>query len=217
MGENYKQSKNSKYCWRIHTPVFSQTFSVFSTKTFVWNEQEAKIIQEEINNLLEKEAIKAIPHNQAKFVSNFFLVKKKSGGFRPVINLRNLNQFIHTEHFTMEAITNLTTILSKDDWIMIIDISDVYLTNYISKQGIQGLCSFAVSNQTYRFLCMPFGLNDAARAFKKTMKHTVAKVRALGFEVLVYLDNWIFATQTRLLCLKQSQFLVIFFRSYVSE
>ena len=45
-----------------------------------------------------------------------------------MINLRNLRQFIHIEHFTMEAITNLRTMLSKDNWIVTIDTSDAYLT-----------------------------------------------------------------------------------------
>ena len=57
---------------------------------------------------------------------------------------------------------------------------------------------------------MPFGLNDAARTFSKAMKHPAAKVRAIGFKILVYLDDWSFAARTRLQCLKQSQFLVNF-------
>ena len=55
---------------------------------------------------------------------------------------------------------------------------------------------------------MPFGLNDAARAFTKAMKHPVAKIRVLGFKVLVYLDDSILAAQTRPLHKKRSQFLV---------
>ena len=106
----------------------AKPFQSFQPKTFVWNQQEAKIVQEEMDTLLEKEAIEPIPHRQAKFVSNLFLVKKKSGGFRPVINLKSLNQFIHTERFTMKTITNLRTMLSKNDWIMTIDISDAFLT-----------------------------------------------------------------------------------------
>ena len=118
-------------------------FQSFQPKSFIQNQQEAKIIQEEIDTLLEKEAIEAIPHNQAKFVSNFFLVKKKSGRFRPVINLRNLNWFIHTKHFTMETITNLITTLSKDNWIVTRYFRCVF--HYTSGSGVQGLCSFPVS------------------------------------------------------------------------
>ena len=110
MGENYNQSK----------ALFNQKRSFAINKKPQYTGRDRSVS--------EKEAIEPIPHNQAKFVSNFFLVKEKSGGFRPVINLRNLNQFIHTEHFTMETVTNLRTMSSKDGWIVTIDISDAYLT-----------------------------------------------------------------------------------------
>ena len=195
---------------RGYKPQFlAEPFQSFQPKTFVRNQQEAKIIQTEINTLLEKEAIEPIPHNQEKSASNFFLVKKKSGGFRPVINLKNLNQLIHTEYLTMETITNLRTMLSKDGWIVTTDISDAYLTIPLDEE-FKDYVAFQYQDQTYRFLCMPFGLNDAARAFTKTMKHPAAKVRALGFKILVHLDDRILAARTRLLCLKQPQFFVNF-------
>ena len=109
----------------------------------------------------------------------------------------------------METITNLRTMLSKDDWIVTIDISDAFLTIPLDEE-LKDYVAFRYQDQTYRFLCMPFGLNNAARAFTKTMKQPAAKVRALGFKVLVYLDDWILAARTRLLCLKQSRFLVNF-------
>ena len=67
-----------------------------------------------------------------------------------MINLRNLNhiQFSHAEHFTMETITNLKTMLSKDDCIVTIDISDLYLAipldeefkDYVAFQGQDQTC-----------------------------------------------------------------------------
>ena len=199
----------------VTNPSFSRTFSVFSVisvKNIVRNQQEAKIVEEEIDTLLGKEAIEPIPHRQAKFVSNLFLMKKKLGGFRPMINLKSLNQFVHTEHFTMETITNLRTMLSKDDWIVTIDISDVYLTICLDEE-FKDYVAFRYQDQIYQFLCTSFGLNDAARAFTKTMKQPAGKIRALGFKVLVYLDDWILAARTRLLCLKQSRFLVNFLQN----
>ena len=102
-----------------------------------------------------------------------------------MINLKSLNQFIHTECFTMETITNLRTMLSKNYWIVTIDISDAYLTIPMDKE-FKDYVAFRYQDQTYRFLCMPFGRNDATRAFTKTMKHPVAKVKVAGFKVLVY-------------------------------
>ena len=164
----------------------AEPFQSFLPKSFVRNQQEAKIIQEEINALLEKEAIEPIPHNQAKFVSNFLLVKKKSDGFRLVINLKS--QFSHTEHFTMETITNLRTMLSKDHWIVTIDISLAYITIHLDEE-FKDYVAFQYRDQAYRFLCMPFGLNNAARAFTKMMKHPAAKVRALGSSTFRRLDS----------------------------
>ena len=141
-----------------YKPQFlAEPFQSFQPKTFVRNQQEARIIQEEIDTLLEKEAIEPIPHSKAEFVSNLFLVKKKSGGFRPVINLESLNQFIHMEHFTMETIANLRTMLSKNDWIVRIDISDAYLTIPLDEE-FKDYIAFQYQDQTYRFLCMSFCL-----------------------------------------------------------
>ena len=74
-----------------------------------------------------------------------------------MINLKNLNQFIDPEHFIMETITNVRTMLSKDDWIVTKDISDAYLTIPLNEE-FKDYAAFQYQDQTYRFLCMPFGL-----------------------------------------------------------
>ena len=144
MGEITNSQKTVNIVRGYKPQFLAKPFQSFLPKTFARNQQEAKIIQKEIDIFLEKKAIKPIPHNQAKFVSNFFLVKKKSGGFRPVINLRNLNQFIHTEHPTLETITSPRTILLKDDGIVTRNICRC-VSHYASGRGSHGLCSFPVS------------------------------------------------------------------------
>ena len=111
-------------------------------------------------------------------------MKKKSDGFRPVINLKNLNQFIHTEHFT--TITNLRTMLSKDDWIVTIDISDANLTIPLDEE-FKDYVAFQCQDQTYRFLCK--------------------SSRLQGFSIFRRLDS---CCPNKALCLKQSQFSVNF-------
>ena len=67
--------------------------------------KEFQAIKQEVNYLLSKGAIKQIPKSQAKFVSRLFTVPKKSGGLRPVINLKTLNQFLHLQTFKMEGLS----------------------------------------------------------------------------------------------------------------
>ena len=47
------------------------------------------------------------------FLSNIFLIYKKDGGQRPVINLKALNQFVNTEHFKMEGIHTVKDLLGQ--------------------------------------------------------------------------------------------------------
>ena len=59
-------------------------------------------ITTEVQELLDKGAILETQLTPQNFVSQIFLVEKKGGGQRPVINLKGLNQFVKTEHFKME-------------------------------------------------------------------------------------------------------------------
>ena len=58
-------------------------------------------VQMEIDSMLQKEAICQTSHLKEEFFSNEFLLGKKGGGNRPVINLKHLNQFIPYQHFIM--------------------------------------------------------------------------------------------------------------------
>ena len=55
-----------------------------------------------------------------------FLVEKKDGGNRPVINLKHLNQFIPYQHFKMEGFHWLGNILKKGNYICKLDLKDAY-------------------------------------------------------------------------------------------
>ena len=47
------------------------------------------------------------------FVNSIFLVFKKESGHRPIINLKNLNQYIHCTHFRMKSLFRLREILQE--------------------------------------------------------------------------------------------------------
>ena len=52
------------------------------------------MISQEIKDLLVKDAIAETTLSKEGFVSQIFLVEKKEGGQRPVINLKTLNTFV---------------------------------------------------------------------------------------------------------------------------
>ena len=62
--------------------------------------EKDKIIQKEVDSLLAKGAVHEVEPVDGQFISTIFLVDKKTGGKRPVINLKYLNQFVEKNVWT---------------------------------------------------------------------------------------------------------------------
>ena len=83
---------------------FSQTPLQFGPPQLARVNQEERLqINSEIKEILRKGAIQQVKSDPGKFLSNLFLVNKRDGGHRPVINLKFLNSFIPYQHFKMEG------------------------------------------------------------------------------------------------------------------
>ena len=73
------------------------------------------LVDVEVNKLLSIGVIKAIPFSKDNFYSRLFLVPKKEGAYRPVIDLSRLNRFVENFHFQMENISCLKTFVRLYD------------------------------------------------------------------------------------------------------
>ena len=129
-------------------------------------------------------------------MSRLFTVTKKSGGLRPVINLKPLNQFLHLQTSKMEVLSDLKVLLEPSDFMITINLSDTCMTLPIEEESRNYQC-FQFQDQMFQFCVLPFGLNDAPRAFTKTLKPPVGTLRSLGFKLVVFLDDIILAASTR--------------------
>ena len=66
--------------------------------------------------LLDKRAIEEIPRSTPGFYSRIFLARKKSGDWRPVIDLSALNRFLRSPHFRMETSALIMRLLQPGHW-----------------------------------------------------------------------------------------------------
>ena len=85
--------------------------------------------------MLEKGAIRKAQQTPGQFVSNIFLRKKKDGTFRPVVNLKGLNEHIPYHKFKMETLKDLKDILKEGDFMIKIDLKDAYFSVPIDPQS----------------------------------------------------------------------------------
>ena len=60
------------------------------------------------------------------FYSCFFLVEKASGGWRPVIDLSHLNEFVQLTLFKMETVASVLLSLREGDFLASLDLKDAY-------------------------------------------------------------------------------------------
>ena len=125
-----------------------------------FTEKEEECMQEEIQNMLDKQAISETGDSPQGFYSQMFLVPKKDGRQRPVINLKRLNQSVKTEHFKMEGTHMLKDLLKAGDWMAKIDLKDAYFMIPMAQEDRAFLC-FQWRDKAYQFNCLPFGLSSA--------------------------------------------------------
>ena len=80
-----------------------EPFQVNKPHGIVFSDDEKKLIDLEVQKMLQKGAIRHASFNPGQFVSNLFIIPKKSGDLRPVINLKRLDEFVQYHHFKMEG------------------------------------------------------------------------------------------------------------------
>ena len=156
---------------------------------------QAELINKEILEMLGKGAIQKTNHSQGEFLSNIFLVQKKDGGQRPVINLKNLNKYVPYQHFKMEGLHCLKYLLQQGDWMCKIDLKDAYFTIPLSEKS-QKYIRFRWEGTLYEFLCLCFGLGPAPRIFTKLLKIPISLLRRINIRLVIFLDDVLLMAQT---------------------
>ena len=123
------------------------------------------LLQEEVHTLLQKDAVVLMNHLLTPgFYSRLFLVPKKNGEMRPVIDLSVLNQHLMVPHFKMETNRSIRGSIHLGMWTTSVDLTDAYFHIPISPKLCKFL-RFVWEDRVYAFKTMPFGLSTAPLVF----------------------------------------------------
>ncbi len=84
--------------------------------------RNAPVLREEIAVLLAKDAIEPVPPAEMRqgFYSPYFIVPKKGGGLRPILDLRVLNRALHKLPFKMLTHRRMIKCIQPQDWYIYI-------------------------------------------------------------------------------------------------
>lgn len=150
--------------------------------------RERRLIQNQINILLEKRAIETCQSKSDQFVSKIFLVPKPDGTHRVILNLKQLNEFVETNHFKLEDGKTVRRLLARGYFMASIDLKDAYYLINVKKSN-RIFLRFLFQDKLYQFTCLPFGLNQALYTFTKLMKPVITYLRKRGYLSVIDLDD----------------------------
>ena len=164
-------------------------------------------ISDEICMLLEKGAIEEVRDHHRLSLSPIFIIPKKSGKLRMILNMKRINLFIPDESFRFDSLATILPSLHAGDWAVSLDLQDAYFHVPIHPVS-RDLLGFSVLGRTYRYRVLPFGLSPAPRVFTRVVGALAAFLREKGLRLHVYLDDWLLVASSRDLLLQHVEVLI---------
>jgi len=126
------EAKSSKYIYVgpeynkrwLQTAVQSQTPQVCRGGATTVFPEQARVMEQEVQTLLAKGAIEFVPlpDRESGFYSCYFIVPKKDGGMRPILDLRHLNLALRRFRLKMLTIHIIVNQIRSEDWFVTIDL-----------------------------------------------------------------------------------------------
>jgi hypothetical protein len=147
-----------------------------------------KQLQQEI----DEDVIVQVRKEDCKFISATFLVPKRGGEWRKVIDCREVNKYIKDQTFIMEDHRTARTLIERGDYATSIDIKEAYHHIPVATE-FQPYLSFAYAGKYYQYRGMPFGVKHAPRIFTQVMRAAIREIRVKwSVRSILYLDDLLF-------------------------
>jgi len=92
------------------------------------SQREIGFLSTEVQTLVQKQVVSVVrtQDRERGHYSLYFLVPKKTGEFRPILDLRGLNLYIVRKTFQMLTVKRLLELVQPGDWFTTIDLKDAY-------------------------------------------------------------------------------------------
>ena len=164
------------------TPVSFPTYRAGSPR--------AQALRQEVEAMLAKGALEIARDPGPGFYSRLFLVEKASGGWRPVIDLSHLNDFVQLTSFKMETVASVLLSVRERDFLASLDLKDAYFQIPIHRSSRKLLRSMS-EGTVYQFQALCFGLSTAPQVFTRVFAVVSAWAYSHGIRLLRYLDDWL--------------------------
>lgn len=147
------------------------------------NPLRMEILNEKIKKMLSDGIIEKSTSN---YSSPCFLVSKKDGGHRVVIDYRGLNKKIALDSTPLPNIENMFHWFHGAKYFSVLDLNQAYYQMPLAEES-KHLTTFCTQRNTYQFTRVPFGISIGAQALSSVLDTLFEDIK-FKF-VLHYLDD----------------------------
>ena len=177
---------------------FCQKPEYMRVKNQKFSKVDSEIISQEISKFLKQGIIVEVPYNKDIYLSPIFIVPKAKG-FRLILNLKRLNEYIRQHHFKMETFEHALTLVSPNIYMSSLDLENAYYSISIAEEDRKFL-SFEFKGKYYSYTCLPNGLSSGPYIFTRIMKPVFAEMRKKGFLNSIFIDDSFLLGNTKVIC-----------------
>lgn len=165
-----------------HEPVKSKQFRL----PFRQKEQLSQIVLD-----MQKDGI-IVPSN-SPWSANMFLVKKKDGSMRPVVDYRGLNSITKADVYPLPRIEDCLDSLAGAQFFSTLDLRSGYWQIAMDPQS-QEKTAFTTPFGHFEFSVMPFGIKNAPSDFQRIMEIALSGLQWKS--CIVYIDDILVFSRT---------------------
>ena len=188
--ENWKALTNDKFILNmiegLKIDFHDEPQGCFKPNTV--NRNEEQLINAEINNLLQLKVIEKSFHEDGEIISPIFTRAKADGSIRIILNLKKMNESVDKEHFKMESIETVLSMVKHNCFMASIDLKHAYYSLPIHPD-YQKFLKFYWNGILYCYKVLPNGLSCGPRCFTKLMKPVFATLRLQGHLSSSFIDD----------------------------
>lgn len=145
-------------------------------------------IQAEVDSMLAKGVVTP---SRSPYAAPVFLVAKKSGEWRFVVDYRRLNKDIVGDAYPSPLVSTVVQRMRGCRWVSLLDMRSGYWQVPVSPED-RHKTAFATQRGLYEFTVMPFGLKTAPAHFQRVMDGLLRDVPGVG----IYLDDLVIASKS---------------------
>ena len=164
-----------------------------------FTQPETDAIDNEISKLLQKGVVKPPYHEEGEFISPIFVTPKSDGGYRLILNLKSLNEYIDIEHFKMHGLKEILKLVERNCYMAALDIKDAYYSIPV-EASFQKYLKFVWKGILHQFCMLPNRLSPCPRWFTKISKPPLAELRELKHDISAYIDDMYLQGNTKTKC-----------------